>query len=233
MSDPISIVYWLYPDPDGHRRYTAEHVNAQLPMLKKHCSVSHRVVCVTDHPDGLNPHIEVVPDPVRSDGAVEKNWRYPPCTRKLWNFSDAARVLGKRILSLDVDGLFCRRIDPLLEREEPLVVWRNPGGKIMGGAYLLTTGSHTHVWNLYDPQSSPQILQALGFQQSDQGWLNYTLPRSTPSWDGGLFEARPYRPQLPPDARIVSFAGETKPWMDYARMTYPWLNDHYPQVAHA
>lgn len=232
MNEPISIVYWLYPDPDGYRRYTVEHVNAQLPMLKKHCDVPYRVVCVTDHADGLDPSINVIPDPIRTDGPVDKTHRYPPCMRKLWNFSKEACVLGKRIWSLDIDGLFCRNVRPLLEREEDLVVWRNTAGKIMGGAYLLTTGTHQHVWNLYDPVESPRVLRSIGFQQSDQGWLNYTLPRSTPSWRDGLHEARTYKPDLPATARLVSFVGDSKPWMPAAQQRYPWIKQHY-EVANA
>lgn len=233
MSDPLSIVYWLYPDPDGYRRYTAEHVNAQLPMLKKHCDVPYRVVCVTDHADGIDPSVEVIPDPVRTDGAAEKRVKYPPCMRRIWNFSKEARRLGRRILSLDLDGLLCRAISPLVARDEPLVVWRNQGGRIMGGAYLLETGTHAHVWDQLDLEKSPLVLAALGFQQSDQGWLNYVLPRSTPSWVKGLYIPQAWHPQLPADARIVSFMGDTKPWMSLARMHYSWLPEHYPQVANA
>jgi hypothetical protein len=231
----ISIVYWLYADQHCERSYRAEHVNAQLPMLAKHCHVPYRIVCVTDMPAGLDPSITVIPAPVRGDGPVpSSDKRYPRCYRRLWNFSAEAKVLGDRILSLDIDSLLCGDITPLLEREEDLVVWRNTNGIILGGAYLLSTGTHKFVWDAFDPFVSPYELIAKSKQQSDQGWLNCILPRNIASWtekDGMFCPKADYRPTpLPKGTRLVSFGGPEKPWMDAAKVRFPWIKAHYPEV---
>lgn len=233
----ISVVYWLYRDPivlvGGPRVYKPEYVNAQLPMLRRHCSVPYRVVCVTDCTDGLDSSIEVIAPPVTDDGpVVSRDPRYPRCYRRLWNFSEAARALGDRILALDIDSLIVRDIAPLVERDEDLVVWRAPPDSaiVLGAAYLLRTGTHTHIWTSFDFERSPQELLRVGRAQSDQGWLNYMLPSSVPAWteaDGmylpPLGDPRP----LPETARIVSFGTLHKPWMKRAHAEHPWIVEHY------
>jgi hypothetical protein len=236
MSDPISIVYWLYPPSDPcrkHLAYTCEHVNAQLPLLKKHMPGSYRVVCVTDEPDGLDPSVNVVPMPCDDGPEESQDKRFPRCYRKLWNFSwDARHIFGRRILSLDLDGFPVRSLAPIVERPEDLVVWRR-NRFIMGGVYLLTTGTHTGVWHEFDFVSSPRILREHNLPESDQGWLTYMVPRVTPH-----FGPEVYLPPagidtgLPETAALVSFGTQEKPWMKAAQIRHPWISEHY-EVAHA
>ncbi len=232
----ISIVYWLYKDEFCARSYRAEHVNAQLPMLRRHCHIPYRVVCVTDMPEGLDPSITVIPAPVHGDGPVHStDKRYPRCYRRLWNFSAEAKVLGDRILSLDIDSLVCDSIGPMLDRKEDLVIWKNTNGVTLGAAYLLRTGTYKFVWDSFRATMSPYELAAKGLQQSDQGWLNYILPRNTPAWTelDGLHCPRANLAgeyPLPVTARLVSFGGPEKPWMDAAKARFPWIKNHYPEV---
>lgn len=232
MSD-LTVVYWLYADPAPlrvPRNYTAAHVNAQLPMLARHMP-EHRVVVITDQTDGLDPSVEVLAPPVEDDGPVNPtvHRRYPSCLRRLWNFSAAAKVLGSRILASDLDTLYVRDMRPLLDRDEPLVVWR-VHGEISGAAYLLDTGSHAHVWDLLDLATAPQILARAKLPTSDQGWLNYTLPLSTPAWgerEGAWVPPLGSRVALPESARLVSFGTEFKPWDAKAFDRFDWLGRHY------
>lgn len=227
----VSIVYWLYRDASfPARTYLAEYVNAHLPMLKRYCHVPYRVVCVTDDPTGLNPKIEAVPMPVASDGDVNsKDPRFPRCYRRLWNWSKDAKLLGERIFSLDVDSVLVNNITPLLEREENLVVWRR-ADLILGGAYLLRTGTFSHVWENFRFDTSPLELASAGRAQSDQGWLNHMLtplPEGVGVWtedDGMRLEPSMRTQRLNPEGtRIVSFGGPHKPWMKSAHQRYPWL----------
>jgi hypothetical protein len=233
--EPLTVVYWLYRDPSplvrGPRNYTPAHVNAQLPMLARHCPQPYRVVCITDQTDGLDSSVEVLAPPVTSDGdESQRDRRYPTCFRRLWNFSEAARVLGPRILAGDLDTLYVRDLTPMLERDEDLVVWRAPSGIILGGAYLLRTGTHAHVWDLFDFDQGPKLLDRARLQHSDQGWLNFTLPMSTPAWrevDGAYIPPLGRHYDLPDTARLVSFGGPYKPWMPETRERYEWIQQHY------
>lgn len=234
----ITIVYWLYADTRARARekrvYTAEQVNAQLPMLDRHMPGSYRVVCITDDPTHLDMRIEALRMPC-DDGPVEpQDDRFPPCFRKLWNFSEEAQqLIGGRILSLDIDSLITKDTSPVIEREEDLVVWRNWYGVILGGCYLLKTGKHTKVWEDFNFFDSPELLRREHLAQSDQGWLNWMLPRCTPSfgpevWLPSISGSR----DLPESAAIVSFSQPAKPWMPLAQARYPWIKQHY-EVANA
>lgn len=237
--EPLTVAYWLYQDPAplvrGPRNYTAAHVNAQLPMLARHCPQPYRVVVITDETDGLDSSVEVFPAPIKDDGPPESRpSRYPTCFRRLWNFSDAARALGPRILAGDLDTLYVRDLSPLLERDDDLTVWRSPTGHIAGAAYLLNTGTHSHVWDLFDFVDGPKMLDRMRQQHSDQGWLNFTLPLSTPSWreaDGVYCPPLNGRRELPETARLVSFGGPDKPWMPAALERYEWIQHHYEVAA--
>jgi hypothetical protein len=229
-----TVTYWLWKPSDAltrPRTYTAEHVNAQLPLLKKHMCGSYKVVCITDDTAGLDPSIEAIEMPC-DDGPVEaEDRRYPRCYRKIWNFSFEARLLGKRILSLDVDGFPVRSLAPIVERDEDLVVWRH-GRQILGGVYLLKTGTRTQVWHQFDFVDSPRILRDAGLPESDQGWLTYSLPRITPHFGPEVYVPPLGRDTgLPETAALVSFGTPEKPWMPAARVRHPWINDHYG-VAH-
>lgn len=229
----LTVAFWLYPDPApltrGPRNYSAAHVNAQLPMLARHMP-EHRVVVITDDTDGLDPSVEVFPSPVKDDGPDSlRDRRYPSCMRRIWNFSDAARALGSRVFFGDLDSMYVRDMRPLVERPEPLVVWRAPSGIILGGGYLLSTGTHTHVWDSLDLSTAMQTLARARLQTSDQGWLNYTLPLSTPAWreaDGAYLPGLA-RNDLPDTARLVSFGGPDKPWSQRAQDRFDWITRHY------
>lgn len=230
-----TVVYWLWKPSDvltRPRTYTTEHVNAQLPLLKKHMSGSYQVVCITDDPDGLDPSVHALEMPC-DDGPVEaKDPRFPRCYRKLWNFSFEARRLGMRILSLDVDGFPVRSLAPVVERDEDLVVWRN-NRLIMGGVYLLKTGTHTRVWHDFDFIESPRILRDERLPESDQGWMTYKLPRVTPHFGPEVYMPPLGRERgLPETAALVSFGTPEKPWMKAAQIRHPWIAEHY-EVAHA
>lgn len=233
--EPLTLVYWLYSDPaplvKGPRNYTAEHVNRLLPQLRRHCPRPYTVAVITDEPDGLDSSVEVFPAPIKDDGpSSPTDRRYPTCFRRLWNFSEAAQSLGPRILAGDLDSLYVRDLGPMLERAEDLVVWRSPANIIAGAAYLLRTGTHRQVWDSFDFVESPRLLDRFRLQHSDQGWLNYSLPLSTPAWrelDGAYCPPLGGRRDLPEHARLVSFGGPDKPWSPAAYERYEWIRETY------
>lgn len=230
----LTIVYWLWKDDrlllhkDGPRPrvYLAEHVNAQLPMLRKYMVGSYRVVCVTDDPTGLDPSIEVVPMPCGDLDYIDGQVRFPSCTRKLWMFSkEAARVIGGRVLCLDVDGVIVGSMQRIVDRSDTFVGLEDGNGGFGGGAYLLDTGALTTVWELLP---SPQDLKERGIPRTDQGWMTHILKETGfPKFGNEVMIARTNRP-LPPDASVVMIATAQKPWMPECLEYYPWVADRYP-----
>lgn len=225
----LSVVAWKYAPPavSGRlrTRFHSDHVNVLRRMLARHCHVPHRLVCVTDDTQGLDPRVEAFACPPfpRID---PKDGRYPMCFRRLWNFSRDAIVLGNRIMSIDLDVVIVGDMAPIVERDEEFVGWSVPGrGFYQGGLYLLTPGSRTHVWESFDPATSPHEVEQMAYVGSDQRWMSSRLGPDEARFDEGLIvHERGFEGSPPSGARVVQFsgAGQQSPW--HARnCVRPWV----------
>lgn len=216
----INFVCWLYRSQTGHRSYTADHVHRLATMFTRNYSKQHRVVCITDQPDGIE--CETLPMPL----VLPENYR------RLWIFSkEAAELIPGRIFVLDLDVKITGRLDDYLDRPEPFVVMRDPqfNQHRYSSSYLFTAGTRTDIWESFDPQESPAVMaewypRVTGYKQvgSDQAWLNYYLwDQDPPTFN--QYRARLVGNELPPDAKVVHFPGALKPWEKEAKEKYPWL----------
>lgn len=206
-------------------------------MVARHYLEPHRFICVTDEPRGLDSRIEAVPMPVRFDDLRNPSGeRFPNCYCRLWNFSeDAKRVLGPRIFALDIDVVVVDDLRPLANRSEAFVGWCDDKfgwNKVAGGAYLLRTGSMTHVWTEFDAQRSPAAAFAAGNGGSDQGWMSHRIFPPPGRWSNrdGLMKLNwtAKRAAVPPTgARIVFTNGLSPPWSLEQQRQYPWIADHW------
>lgn len=228
------------PKPDPVRLFLPAHVNIARRMFARHLTIPHRFICISDSSDGLSDDVEWLRTPAEAKelgkiGSPE-GMRFPSCYRRLWVFSKEARILGERILCLDLDFVLTGNMDAVVDRDEDFVGWRpfrDWGKKLRfgGGQYLLTTGSRTHVWENFKGVESIQAARTAGFRGSDQAWLSYCLAGREPYWDNntGLYSVRDLGPglDLPADARLVQFNGRDKPW-DVARRGRPrWVVEHW------
>jgi hypothetical protein len=234
----ISIVVWKWP---GSRTYTAEHVNVLARMVDRFYQKDHRFVCVTAEPEGLDPSIRVVHPPQlpRLEELTSLHGsRFPSCYRRLWNFSiDAGEAFGDRFFCVDIDTVITADLSPILDRPEEFVVWSDRGmtfAKYAGGAYLMTAGARRQVWETFDPDRSPAIARAAGFNGSDQAWISYCLYPREATYDRthGMYSTAPWciKPrakELPDGVRMIHFPGGKKPWQYSARRRWPWLVQHY------
>jgi hypothetical protein len=170
-------------------------------------------------------------------------------------FSDEAKMLGERVMLIDVDLVFTADPAPLFDRQEDFVGWRplrtwGKENRFGGGIYLLRTGTRTHVWDSFKGHESIARARAAGLRGSDQAWLSYCLAGTETSWpkDSGIYSVRDLthsaktvvarrgpairrhaQPlQLPTDAIIVQFNGpqNEKPWTSTAKMKHTWLEQH-------
>lgn len=234
--DKLSVVCWKWQSIHGYRtRFTAEHVNTLRAMVARHCTLPHEFVCVTDDARDLDERIRVVPlwddyAEVRSPhGGVN-----PACYRRLKAFAlGAGRLLGRRIVSVDLDAVIVDNVDTLWDRPEDFVIWGNVLKKTPynGSMWLLKAGARAQVWQRFDPVQSPRLTLREKYNGSDQAWISYVLPdEATWTAHDGVLSFRqdvPLRGPLPPGAKIVFFNGHTDPWTRGVADQYPWVKEHY------
>lgn len=260
----ISFVCWKWrATQDNGRDFRSEHVNVLHASVARHYDRPHRFICITDDAAGLDPRIEAVPMPPQRfehlqnpyqeryrtrrvrigpnryrevPTAIPRNKRFPSCYRRLWNFSEEARlILGDRIFALDIDVIVAGSLIPLVERTASFVGWCDPRfdwPKVAGGAYLLTAGAHKDVWEEFDPDRSPAIAKAAGLGGSDQAWMSYKLYPPRESWSSadGVVKINWLGQgitQVPTGTRLVFTGGHCPPWMPEVQRRYPWVKDHW------
>ena len=226
----LSFVSFLWRQPGYPTVYTADHVNRWAGMIRRHYSAPHRLICVTDDMAGIGPGIEIVrPLRAHADIGNPHGIQFPSCYRRLRIWADDAGVtFGSRIVLLDLDCTITGDLRPLLDRDDDVVLWRDPGWPAQpynGGMILLRAGSRPQVWREFDPAFAATSRQ-LGFKGSDQAWIAHCLGPGEAVWtadDGVLsFKRDVLRAgRLPGHARIVLFHGRIKPWNDEAMRIMP------------
>ena len=221
---------WLWR---GNREYRPRHVNVLAAMLRRHLTIPHRFVCITDETEGFSSDVEVMPTPgaARALGELStpEGAGFPSCYRRLWMFSDEARALGDRVLLLDVDLVLIGNIDHLITDDsfigwQPKMTWGH-GPRIAGGMYLMKTGAHVDVFDDFQGQRSISHAARAGFRGSDQAWISYKMLDRAKFWpaESGIYSIRDLRFHLPADARLVQFNGTVKPWNSHAL----WVRRHW------
>lgn len=210
------------------QKYTATHVNTLARMLARHCAVPHRLIVVTNEPEGIDWRIGIVAD--RQDFA---DWPSPhgkgapSCYRRLRLFApDAGTIFGERIVAIDLDTVITGPIAPLFNRPEDFVAWQDPLSpkQLCGSLWMLKAGSHPEVWDI--DRHGVAAAYSAGFRGSDQAWLSYKLPNAR-RWTeaDGVYSFRAHCPyRLPADARVVFFHG--KPKQDAPGLP-AWVATHY------
>lgn len=216
-------------------------------MVGRNLTIPHRRVCITHVPE-LFPFMETVP----LDCA-----KHVPgtCLVKLMTWRpDIESVLGKRIVVMDVDCVVTGNLDPLFDRSEDVVLWKNPnyepGGKrgfYQGSMQMLTAGARPQLWDDMQPEVLPWLNRRFG--GAEQCWISERLNTSypEPGWEwtephwteadgvygaGRLFNGRMgegVQTELPDNARIVFTPGDRAPNQPEVQRAHPWIAKHYPQ----
>lgn len=232
----VTIVTWKWHDPRYPRPLLPLYYNIMYAMLARNITLPEwRLVVMTDSVAGLDGRIETMPLP-KSKAVPARNPygdKFPTCYQRLWLFSDEAKVLGDRVINIDVDAIIVGNIDHMLTRTESFVGWTDPEfkwKKVAGGLYSLQTGAHTEVWNQFDPIKSPKVSKEAGMFGSDQGWMSYKLyppPGEFTRRDGAYYAKWLPHKQLNDEARIIQTPGDMKPWDKQAIRAYPWISTHW------
>jgi hypothetical protein len=226
----LKVLTWLWSQPNGRVIYTAAHVNVWAEIVASRLSIPHRLACVTDTPEGLAPHIEVIPPPGLFEDYSSARWPepmgYPQCWRRLALFAPhAADLFGaERIVSMDIDVIGGDLpLDPLFDRPEDIVLFHAPSRQARpynGSMVMLTAGARPTVFTGLTLDGARTASQR--FTGSDQAWISFVLGPREATWgprEGVLFyDQRQHgylshaRPVPPPGMRLMFFPGRPKPW---------------------
>lgn len=237
----VSFVCWKWTDPrcvGTPRQFKSHHVNVLSRAIKRHYPRPHRFICITNEPEGLLKDVEHMPMPetgfehLKNPSEQHSQKPFPSCYRRLWNFSEEAKILGERIFALDIDVIIKGDLRSLVDRTASFVGWSDKKfgwQKVAGGAYLLKTGTHTDVWTDFDPNSSPGIARAAGCGGSDQAWMSYKLWPPEDSWSmaDGLFKLKWLNGVVPAEAKMIFTSGDKPPWDRTVQRKHPWIQEYW------
>jgi hypothetical protein len=245
----LTAVCFFWIDEARNRQYqiTPDDVRIWNRMVARNLTVPHRRVCVTHRPD-LIDFMQTVP--------LDMTKHVPGlCTAKLmvWR-PDIAKVIGsERILLMDVDCVVTGDMNPLVQRDEDVVLWRNPnyaeGGKrgfYQGSMQLLTAGARPFLWEDFNPYATPGWLNRR-FGGGEQAWiserLNLDYPEPGWRWNeahwteadgvygaGRLMNGKMgagVQSELPENARIVFTPGDRAPGQPEMQASHPWIAEYW------
>jgi len=227
----LTVVCWLWRQESRAVGYKPEYVNTWARMVSRNLTIPHRLLCITDNPEG----IEIETYPLWDDPKVDNpNWGItrPQCYRRLKAFSkEMTPILGGRFVSIDLDCVVTGSLDSLLDRDDNFIINRGLTQKntYNGSMWMMDTGCRSHVWETFDPVESPK--QASRWLGSDQAWMRESLGPFEKTWgpeDGVAAYLKINR--IPRwhalDTKIVFFQGTIKPW-DSTAQKHKWIKDNY------
>lgn len=236
----VTFVLWKWHQEGFRTVYSAEHVNVMARMLRRHCSVEPRIVCVTDNDDGV---YECEVYPLWSDCSELSNpsgEMLPSCYRRLRIFdsktTDAMGVArGEQVISVDLDVVVTGCLDELLMDDQDFCALWGAGTYqpvvYNGSIFKVRTGALDHVWRDFDPVASPRETRVHNYYGSDQAWISLKIAGRSLGWDyqHGVYVYSRVRhmPVLPPNSVLVTFNGKHKPWDEHVMQSSPWIRKNW------
>ena len=221
--------------PSSIDQYGAEHVNILYHSIQRNTTVPHRFICVTDDYKGLHPDIE-------------KQWLWDfsrelgGCYNRLYIFSgDVEEIFGPRFIAIDLDCVITGNIDHILNRTDDFIIneydikanCHATHQYYNGGIIMMDAGARKQVWDEFDPQTTPQLIQPrkdrVELVGSDQAWISHLLGPGEKTFGkaDGIYDFRKLEDKhcLPDDASIVMFPGKRDPLTECKR--YEWIQRHW------
>lgn len=238
----LSVVTYWWQDPRRRSRgyeFTIDHVRILRNMVDRHLKQEHNFICVTDNVAAVELEgIEAFP--------LDMTKHVPGTVyaRLMQHNPEIGRQLGSRILSLDLDMVIVDNIDSIVNRDEDIVLWRNPNFPAPRRAFyqssvqLFTPGARPELWADFDP-SDDDLLRWINwrFGGAEQAWISERLSWDEAYWDqnDGIYGAGRLGDwstigvvkKLPDNAKIVSFPGAREPSQPEVQARHPWIKEHY------
>lgn len=212
----------ILPSQKKGLTYTDKHVLVLKNMLERNLTVPFRFVCITDSPiEG----VECMPlwDKFKNLGG---------CYNRLYMFSeDMKKLLGERLLFIDLDVVITGNIDHIVNRKEDFVIneYRTPHlnkQKYNGALVLMDAGCRSFIYDHFDPENSPALIKRETTKRNcigtDQAWISLILHKSTVfTEEDGVYEVKKIKEALPKNACMVFFAGPRDPSLS----NYEWVKN--------
>lgn len=227
----LTVLTWYWRQPGGRTVYGPDHVAIWADMVRRHLSMPHRIACVTDCPEGLPSHIEIITPPRDFEDVRIPTWgeARPQCLRRLAMFRpDAAEIFGPRFVCMDLDCVIGAALDPMLDVADE---FRICSGTAMerpynGSMMILTAGARPRVHAEFTPKRAAEAGRR--FVGSDQAWISHILGPDEAVWsiDDGLAWYGMHRRASTPQ-RVMFFPGHTKPWMIATAGAHGWISSNY------
>lgn len=214
--------------------YTAEHVNIFARMVRANFSLPHKIICVTNCPDGIT---ECETFPLWEQQVVNQN-RVQDCYVRLRLFDPAtAFQLGEKLLVMDLDTVILNDLAPLITNDDFCAV-KGRHAPLNGSMFMIKSGTNAHVWENWDPRWSPKQIEKTRHKMlyivgSDQAWMSIQLPDAA-KWTtcDGVEHYTLLTGQVNVDhCKVVFFAGKVKPWSDECRRDHPELYSAYQKFS--
>ena len=190
--------------------YKPDHVLRMKDMIAEHYHKPHKFYCVSDEPIA---GVETVPI---WDCPIPPLKGIPSSYFRLFLFSgQAIPLFGRRVVSIDLDGIILKNITGLFGTNEPFKILEGVSNPYNGSLWQVTPGTYPELWADLDVKlaakaNAQKAKNGKRFYGSDQAVMAYRLPRS-PTWSeaDGVFQ---FRGDIPQEAKIMFFTGLQKPW---------------------
>jgi hypothetical protein len=229
MPAPITVLTWLWSQPQGRTKYTAEHVNIWADMARRNLSLPHKLACVTNTPAGIDPSIEIIEPPRDFEAVRIPTWieSRPQCLRRLAMFRpDAAEIFGERFVCMDLDCVIGGSLDSFFDTDADFKM--TPGTRSTrpynGSMMLLTAGARPQVYEQFTQEGAAKAGEL--FVGSDQAWISHILGPGEQVWgleDGLAWYGRP----KPKDMKLMFFPCAAKPWEIAMVGRNSWIAQNY------
>jgi hypothetical protein len=228
----ITVLTWLWAQPGGRTKFTAEHVNIWADMVRRNLAMPHRIACVTATPEGIDPGVRIIAPPGDFEDVLSKHWggSRPNCYRRLSMFRrDAGKLFGQRFVCMDLDCVIGGALDPLFDRPDEFVIFKGtaPERPYNGSMMLIRAGCRPQVFENFDQRGADK--SGAKFVGSDQAWLAHCLGWGEATWDesdGVWFFGKRYLAEVKKaQPRVLFFPGKRKPWE--LAPVFPFMKRNY------
>lgn len=230
----LRIFTWYWRQPGGRTDYREHHVNIWASQVRRHLTLPHRLACVTAHPEGIDPSIEIITPPGDFEDVELPTWGIdrglPQCLRRIALFRpDAADIFGERFVSMDMDCVIAESLDPLFDHDDDFRMYQGTTAKrpYNGSMIQMTAGCRSRVYTEFTPEKAVEAGQK--YLGSDQAWISYVLGPGERVWNeqDGVVWYGSSRNANAPTRRLMFFPGAPKPWTVVRHRLDPWIAENY------
>lgn len=225
----LTVLTWLWKQPESRTVFTADHVNIWAAMVRRYCNIDIDLACVTDMPKGIDKSIRIIKPPNEFEDIYLPRWTNgrPQCLRRISMFRpDAADIFGERFVCMDLDCVIANSLDGLFSSKEDFRICKGTAKDrpYNGSLLLMTAGCRPKVYTNLNQENA--IDASARFLGSDQAWIAHALggleAKFTPDdgiiWSTGWFK---------PDSKIMFFPGSKKPWDFVREGKNNWILENY------